>query len=145
MSANQTAIGILEYGKLLLDEHERYCQAPRHSRLQQAETQLIARLQHDRSPSLTRVFGFDPRASVDSLALRVLSYVAYLSLCTNCIGVTMNPTRILVLVILASLVSNCAVKSNYRPPVFSSPGKWGETGEGDLLAETVVQTNFLPQ
>jgi hypothetical protein len=57
----------------------------------------------------------------------------------------MNPTRILILVLLASLVSSCAVKSDYRPPVFSSPGNWSETREGDLLAETVARTNSPPQ
>ena len=57
----------------------------------------------------------------------------------------MNPTRILILVLLTSLVSNCAVKSDYRPPVFGSPGKWSETREGELLAETGAQTNCPPQ
>jgi ATP-dependent Clp protease ATP-binding subunit ClpX len=88
MSPNQTAIAILEYGKLLLDEHEHYCRAPDLSRLQQAEALLIASLQRDRSPSLKQIFGFNPRASVDAVALRVLSHVAYLSLCTNRLGVS---------------------------------------------------------
>jgi ATP-dependent Clp protease ATP-binding subunit ClpX len=90
MSPDQTAIAILEYGKLLLDEHEHYCRAPDLSRLQQAEAQLIGKLQQDRSPSLKQVFGFNPSTSVDPLALRVLSHVAYLSLCTNCIGVSVS-------------------------------------------------------
>ena len=90
MSPNQTAIAILEYGKLLLDEHEQYSRPPSLSRLQHAEAQLIGRLQQDRSASLKQVFGFNPRTSVDTVALRVLSHVAYLSLCTNCIGVSVS-------------------------------------------------------
>ena len=90
MSPNQTAIAILEYGKLLLDEHEHSSRAPNLSRLQQAEAQLIGRLHQDRSPSLKQVFGFNPRTSVDPVALRVLSHVAYLSLCTNCLGVSVS-------------------------------------------------------
>jgi hypothetical protein len=57
----------------------------------------------------------------------------------------MNPTRTLILVLLMSLASDCAVTSDYRPPVFGSPGEWSETGEGDPLAETGARTNSPPQ
>jgi len=86
MSPNQTAIAILQYGKLLHDEDRRYCLAADLSRLQQAERQLICRLQQDRSLSLKQIFGVNARSPVDPVILRVLSLVAYLSLCTNRLG-----------------------------------------------------------
>jgi len=90
MSTNQTAIAILQYGKLLHDEERRYCQGPDQSRLQQAERELICRLRQDRSDSLNQIFAVNAWTPVDPVTLRVLSLVAYLSLCTNRPGIGLS-------------------------------------------------------
>ena len=88
MVPNQTTIAILQYGKLLLEQQQRYCRGPDQERLQLAEGHLINLLQHDPSSWQKQIFRFNRQKAIDPVALRILSHVAYLSLCTDQLGVS---------------------------------------------------------
>jgi ATP-dependent Clp protease ATP-binding subunit ClpX len=90
MPASQTAIAILEFGKLLSEEERRYHKDRNPDKVRLAEERLVERLHGERSASLKSIFNFGTAKTIDRVTLRVLSHVAYASLCTNRLGISVS-------------------------------------------------------
>jgi ATP-dependent Clp protease ATP-binding subunit ClpX len=90
MPTPPTAVAILQFGKLIHDEDRRHVTDRNAAAIRQSEEQLIDCLQHDRSPALKRIFGFNVGSPVDPLVLGVVAYVAYANLCTTRLGIAVS-------------------------------------------------------
>ena len=87
------AVAVLELGRFLHEQERKHGKDRDPSRLRQAEEDLIGLLQAHRSPSLRQAFDFDAGKPVDPLLVRVLAYVAYVSLCSTRLGVAVCETQ----------------------------------------------------
>ena len=85
----QAAIQILNYGHLLWQNSQRSASDREESKTKQAEEQLIALLYDDTSTTLRGVLNYSNNGkSIEPTVLRVLSLVAYTTLCSTRLGTT---------------------------------------------------------